>query len=63
MRQPLEKLARKIAKDDLSQTLGELAQKHDEPLGRIVDAMDMLKLLKAMGALDEAPLTYVEETR
>lgn len=63
MRQPLEKLARKIAKDDLSQTLGELAQKHDEPLGRIVDAMDMLKLLEGMVALDEAPITYAGETR
>ena len=59
MRKPLEKLARELAHAPGEATLGELASKYGESVERIMDASDMLRLLEAIGALDEAPITYI----
>lgn len=61
MQTPIEKLARKLAKEPKGElTLGQLAEKHHETLGRILDAQCVLELLTVLGALDEAPITYIE---
>lgn len=60
MRKNIESLARALANAPGKATLGELAQKHGEPVSRIADALDVLKLLNAIGALEEAPITYID---
>lgn len=59
MRRPLEKLARLLANAPDTATVGELANKYGETTERIFDASDMLKLLRALDAIDEAPITYI----
>jgi hypothetical protein len=60
MRRPIEKLARLLATEsDDSVTFGELATKYNEAAERIADAWCVLKLLRAMDAVDEAPITYI----
>ncbi len=59
MRTPIEKLARLIAKAPGEATVGELADKYHETAERILDAAAVLKLLAALDALDEAPITYI----
>jgi DNA-binding MurR/RpiR family transcriptional regulator len=59
MRRPLERLARLLANAPGEATVGELANKYGESTERIYDALDMLKLIRAIGALYEAPITYI----
>lgn len=60
MRRPLECLARKLADVPGNTTIGDLANKYGESTGRIMDALDMLKLLRILGITDEAPITYID---
>lgn len=59
MRRPLERLARLLAHAPTEATIGDLANKYGESTGRITDALDMLKILRAIGALQEGPITYI----
>lgn len=60
MRRPIEALARLLANAPGEATLGDLANKYGETTGRISDALDVLKLLRAIGALEEGPITYID---
>jgi hypothetical protein len=44
MRKGIERLAYELEREDMSQTLGDLAVKYDEPLDRIRDALDVIKI-------------------
>lgn len=59
-RRPLEALARLLADQPREATIGDIANKYGETTGRILDAAAMLRLLRALGALDEAPITYID---
>jgi len=59
MRRPIEKLARLIeAESSPTDTLGELAAKYEEPTERIMDAIEVGKILYFTKLLYGAPLTY-----
>lgn len=55
MRKPIEKLAWQLAHDDEIATwkLGAVAEKYDEPIERIMDALDVIKI--ARGELSLIP--------
>lgn len=47
MRRGIEKLAWLLAKEtEGTVTMGELARKYDEPIERIMDALDVLKIIR-----------------
>lgn len=48
MRKPIEKLAWELAHDEETKTmtLGQAAAKYNEPIDRIMDALDVIKIAK-----------------
>lgn len=59
VRKPIEKLARELSSEPHDSTCLELSHKYAVPIERIMDAMAVLKILEAFGALESKPITYI----
>lgn len=53
MRRPIEKLALMLRAENPSQTLGQLAKKYNETTERIMDALEVIKMI------DQGTATYL----